>query len=570
MSVAGSAACSHTVVWRGVFMADSSQESNLSGSAAYGRKPEQRDVPQPLRRQLQDEIDMLRRVLDYIPDYVFVKDTESRFLYNNKAHLQVLGATCQEDVLGKTDFDIFPQELAVQYYADEQYVLRTGNALADREELTKLTDGKTQILSTTKAILRGKNREIIGLFGISRDITLRIKTEEEKKELESQLQQSQKLESLGQLAGGIAHDFNNMLGAISGYAGMIVRKLAGRDSALADYANTIIEASERAADLTRKLLDFARKGKYTLKVVDMNDTVRDAIKLLEHTIDRKIELVQQLNANPAIVMGDPSQLQNSIINLAINARDAMKNGGKMTFSTEIAKVGTESSHSRLRGLAPGDYLKFSLTDTGIGMDAETISRIFEPFFTTKEKGQGTGLGLASVYGIIKNHNGQILVSSKPGEGAEFDVYLPLADKPAEAEFSAGEVLKKGKGTILVVDDEEMIRRMARDMLKEMGYNVYCSKDGREATEFYRAHYAEIDAVILDMIMPRMSGADCAKEIKNINPDAKIILATGYSSPHDTQKIIARGISGFLQKPFEEAELSEVVHEVLISKPGLNR
>ncbi|MBD3421008.1 MAG: response regulator [Chitinivibrionales bacterium] len=512
--------------------------------------------------------DLLRPLMDNIPDFIYFKDAKSRFIQANKAHLTLLGVESVGEVAGKTDFEFFPDDQATRYYSDEQYVIGTGRPILDREILVKSFNGAETWVSTTMAPIQDDGSNPAGVVGIGRDITNRKIAESEKEQLEEQLTQARKLESLGQLAGGVAHDFNNMLGAILGYANMIKRRLARDNTTLDKYITTIIEASKRAADLTTKLLAFARQGKYKIELINAHEIVQDVIKLLEHTIDKRIIIVHHLKADPATIRGDRTQLQNAILNLAVNARDAMPKGGEMTFASELVDKSPDSTQNFPPQLLPGRYVLITVADTGTGIDEKIRTKIFDPFFTTKEPGEGTGLGLASVYGTVDNHKGAVELKSEVGEGTEVTLYLPLIDLPIQHKSDEALEIIHGEGSILVVDDEEFVRQMAIDMLTDLGYNVVTCADGKEAVNYYQDHHASTDIVIVDMIMPRMGGYDCANELLKINPDIKIIIATGYSIAADTQRIITKGIAGFIQKPFEEDEISRLLSDILQPKGAI--
>ena len=297
----------------------------------------------------------------------------------------------------------------------------------------------------------------------------------------------------------------------------------------------------------------------------MNEVIRSVIGLLEHTIDKKIRVVERLNASPAAIKGDYMQLQNALLNLALNARDAMPDGGTLTFATDILGQAEKLAGPRPDAVHYESRLRIVVSDTGCGMDERTKLRVFEPFFTTKDPGKGTGLGLASVYGTIKSHNGLIEVESALKKGTAFSIFMPL-DSTAETTHAEGhEEIKKGSGTILIIDDEENIRCMVKEMLESLGYAVVVRQDGISGIEYYKDHYKEIDAIIVDMIMPRMGGGDCVKFLKKLNSNARILISSGYSLVTDTQQIISKGIAGYIQKPFEINELSQALHEALKSQ-----
>jgi signal transduction histidine kinase/uncharacterized membrane protein len=390
---------------------------------------------------------------------------------------------------------------------------------------------------------------------------------EEKRKLAEQLRQSQKMEAIGLLAGGIAHDFNNLLSGVSGFAQLIKRRFAKDNPEMMKLVDPILDAAARGSSLTKQLLAFARKGKYQQVNFDLHDVIERTMALLRRTIDKRIQISRDLRALEPVIMGDPSQIENALLNLALNARDAMPEGGDLVFHTERVTIGADEvvSISGKYHINPGTFILISVVDTGMGMNEETKTRLFEPFFTTKEVGKGTGLGLASVYGCIKNHNGYIEVDSSVGQGTTVRIYFPAAlgpaETPARTEEKTGPVVK-GKGHILVIDDEDIVRSIIREMLSDLGYSVALCGNGEDAIEYYRRHQPEIDLVIIDMIMPKMGGFDCLRHLKKFNPDIKAIISTGYSMAEDTQQIMTWGIAGFIQKPFDAGELSKAISDAL--------
>ena len=395
-----------------------------------------------------------------------------------------------------------------------------------------------------------------------RDITERKKALLDKEQLEEKLQQSQKMEAIGKLAGGIAHDFNNMLAGIHGFSVMIKNKFSLKNPKLEKYINSIITASEQAADLTAKLLAFARKGKFQMIMVDMHDTIMNVIKILEHTIDKRIKIETDFKAKFATVTGDPTQLQNVILNLAVNARDAMPEGGRLTFASEVVQIDKKFTKNLVHKVNPGTYLQISVADTGVGIDEKMKKRLFEPFFTTKRVGEGTGLGLASVYGTIKNHHGFIDVTSELSEGAMFKIFLMLAKKLKKTLPSVSDEFKPGKGHILIIDDEDLVREVAQEMLAYLGYTVETCKGGYDAIDYYKKNQNKIDLVITDITMPELSGYDCFRELKKINPNVKVLITSGYSIDRDARKLIKEGALGFIPKPFKLDQLSVTIFNVL--------
>ncbi|MBN1943249.1 MAG: PAS domain-containing protein [Phycisphaerae bacterium] len=392
------------------------------------------------------------------------------------------------------------------------------------------------------------------------DMTDQVRAEEESHRLQEQLHHTRKMEAIGQLAGGIAHDFNNLLTAIHGNAELIRIDGASTPSQL-ESAEQILKASQRMGDLTQQLLAFGRKGKLQTVAVDMHDAVAETVKLLSHSIDRRIEITQDLRAAYPAVMGDPSQLKNALLNLAINARDAMPTGGRLTFATRITRIGEDHVLRGAERMPPGHYLEVAVSDTGVGMDEETLERIFEPFFTTKRIGEGTGLGLAGVYGCMKNHKGFIDVQSQPGEGSTFRLYFPPAEANVGVYASDAALGPKAKH-ILVIDDEEMVRNYAVRALRTLGYRTSFCSDGEEAVRFYRDNYRQIDLVLLDLIMPRMGGLETFRELKAVNPNIRAVLISGYSDHRVIDQLRDEGVLGFVNKPFEIESLGKDLADYL--------
>jgi len=412
---------------------------------------------------------------------------------------------------------------------------------------------------------------LFSMFSLQCSLVMKFGTQirelEEKRKLAEQLRQSQKMEAIGLLAGGIAHDFNNLLSGVSGFAQLIKRRFAKDNAEMMKLVDPILDAAARGSSLTKQLLAFARKGKYQQVNFDLHEVIERTIALLRRTIDKRIQISRDLKAVEPLIMGDPSQIENVFLNLALNARDAMPEGGDLVFHTERVVISADEvvSISGKYHINPGTFILVSVVDTGMGMNEETKGRLFEPFFTTKEVGKGTGLGLASVYGCIKNHNGYIEVDSAVEQGTTVRIYFPAAigpaPTPAHTEEKAGPAIK-GKGHILVIDDEDIVRSIIREMLSDLGYSVALCGNGADAIEYYRKHQPEIDLVIIDMIMPKMGGFDCLRHLKKINPDIKAIISTGYSMAEDTQQIMTWGIAGFIQKPFDAGELSKAISDAL--------
>jgi len=402
-------------------------------------------------------------------------------------------------------------------------------------------------------------------FQVVRDKhTLEERVAERTRELhqnQERLRQSEKMDSIGRLAGGIAHDFNNMLAAIMGAAELLQMNLTESDEKNKNMVGMIITTAGRAADLTRQLLSFSRQNAPLTATIDFHVVLRDTLVLLKRTIDKRVEINSSLAATPSLIDGDLAQIQNAILNLGINAGDAMSKNGKLTLETEVTELDNIYCEKSLFELQPGSYLKFSLHDTGKGMDLETQKNIFEPFFTTKAHGKGTGLGLSAVYGMVCTHKGAIEVYSEPGAGSVFRLYFPLSNA-AVSEYRVKEVEPLlATGRILVIDDEELIRTTVKMTLEDLGFDVLTAEDGEAGIRLYERH-KHIDLVILDMIMPKMGGVDTFRALREIDPDAKVIIASGFSKGGLVNTLMAEGLLAFIGKPFRREDLVQVLSEVM--------
>lgn len=382
----------------------------------------------------------------------------------------------------------------------------------------------------------------------------------EQKRLQNQLFQSQKMDVVGQLAGGIAHDFNNMLAGIMAAAELLKRRLPD-DEKNSKLVDTIIAATTRSASLTRELLSFSRKGAEVSHSVRINETINAVISLLELTLDKQIQLATRLAGGNPVVWGDQTQLQNALLNLGINARDAMPQGGTLTYATAVKNMDEYACRLSDVALAPGRYLEITVSDTGIGMTKEVVEHIFEPFFTTKEPGKGTGLGLATAYGTVRSHAGDLHVQSQPGVGSIFKIYLPMMEEGTAATIRSVDAVV-GDGGILLVDDEEFLRDVGRDLLEDLGYTVYLAENGEHALEVFAGHRSEISLVIMDMIMPKMGGEEAFMQLREQAPELKVLICSGFSRDGTGDELVDLGANGFIQKPYNRSELSRAVAEAL--------
>ncbi|MEN9308043.1 MAG: hypothetical protein RL173_1975 [Fibrobacterota bacterium] len=433
------------------------------------------------------------------------------------------------------------------------------DAMNSQQDNLRLEDGR--FIDRFTAPIYGENEEFLGRVWFFRDITPLRKAEVEREKLQRQFHQSQKMEAVGQLAGGVAHDFNNSLGAIIGAADLAMMENLSPEERQ-EYMSMIVTAARRASDLTRKLLTFSRKGTKEMEALDVATVLKDATGLMRRTIDKRIVLDIENRAEHTIVVGDDSLLQNALMNLGINASHAMPEGGRLSFTLENIELAQEYCQASPFELDAGTYLAISVRDTGTGMPPEVMSRIFEPFFTTKKEGEGTGLGLAAVYGSIQDHHGAITVYSDVGTGTIFQIFLPVSVDSLPARVSPDAHVERGTGTILVVDDEGPVRATTAAMLAKTGYKVESACNGQDGFEILLASPGRFDLVILDMIMPIMGGRQAAAKIKELDPSIPILLTSGFPKEDDLKALKHEGITGFLQKPFGRAALVEAVGKVL--------
>jgi two-component system cell cycle sensor histidine kinase/response regulator CckA len=394
------------------------------------------------------------------------------------------------------------------------------------------------------------------IFAVVRDVTERL-------ELEEQLRLSEKLTALGQLAGGVAHDFNNQLAGILGYAELLKRRRVS-DPKVAQYADKILGAAQRSARLTQQLLTFARKGKYQMVGTDLHQVLDEVVSLLAHSIDKRIRILERRCHEVLQVEGDPAQLQNALLNLAINARDAMPEGGTLAIDTATMRLGP----GEVAGLHPGVFALVRIRDSGIGMSPETLRRAFEPFFTTKELGRGTGLGLSAVYGIVRNHQGTVHIDSTLGKGTSVEVLLPLAGRGTRPEIPpTTQIAPVSALRVLVVDDEDVVRGTMAEMLAMLGHRATVCGTAREALATYAAHHDEIDLVILDLVMPDMTGDETLAQLRALDPDLPVILSSGHDVDATAQSLVSGSRLVPLQKPFTQEDLALSIARIMTPDDG---
>lgn len=649
-----------------------------------------------LNKQLEEEKSLLKTLIENVPDYIYVKDINSRFILANPSVVKIMGVKSQSELIGKTDFDFYPNELASILYNDEQRIIKTGEPIIQKEELLKTRNGREVWISTTKVPLRDNRGKVTGIVGIGRDITSyknlekvlaeqrdrikqyldiveviivvldlngniqminkkgakliakdeksilgrnwfelcspdftkermyklfkevisskgdayisnevpficgsdnkeriiswqftsvrnengevtgvlisgeditqRVEAEKALRKTEKQLQISQRMEAVGRLTSGIAHDFNNLLSVIIGYSDLLMLKYKDKIK-FYNEVSEIHRAAERAANLIRQLLIFSRKQIMQPKVINLNRLIKDIEKILRRTIGENIKFVIQLNPDLFNIEADPAQIEQILMNLVVNARDAMKNGGTLTIRTDNVKL--DRDYAQLHPeIQPGTYVMLLVSDTGVGMGEEVKEHIFEPFFTTKKDGIGTGLGLSTVYGIVKQSGGSIYVYSEAGHGTIFKIYLPaVLSKYEEKEQLKVVRSRGGKETILLIEDDEHVRNMARAVLESYGYEVITANNGVEAIEVFKENInRNIPLIITDMIMPEMGGRECIKIIKEMAPERKItvLFISGYSETSISEEEMKKNSMYFLSKPFNAESFATKVREILDS------
>jgi PAS domain S-box-containing protein len=490
-------------------------------------------------------------IFEAVRDPIYMKDRDLRYTFANPAAQSFFGLSASR-LVGLTDEDIFGPD-AGAFIAKEDVRVLGGEVV--EEEVSGPNGSGSETFNVVKVPLRDSRGEVVGLCGIARDVS-------ECRLLESQLIQAQKMEAVGAMASGLAHDFNNLLQAICGFTDLLLLERDARDP---DYQELmeIRRASRRGSELARKLLNYGRKEESKKRPVDLGELIGQLEGFMERTIPKMIRIEVEPARDLMLVNADPVQMEQVLMNLAVNAKDAMQGRGRLTFSTKNVVIGEEFAEEN-PGLEPGKYVALSVSDTGHGMDPETRARIFEPFFSTKEPGKGTGLGLATVYAIVKGHLGHVVCESRPLMGATFRVYLPaLPGEPfAGAPAKRAHLELKGRSTVLLVDDEEIIRNLGERGLRNFGYSVLTAADGETALKIYRENAAGIDLVILDLIMPGMGGERCLEELMRMDPEVKVLVASGCLGQGQVERCTREGARGFIGKPFEIVQLTSKIKELL--------
>lgn len=507
---------------------------------------------------LQESEERFRAIFETAQDSIFIKNLNLEYMLINPAMERLFG-TNAEELVGRTDGELFGEEAAKHIEEVDRRVL--GGEVV-MEEDTKPVDDVPRTFHVVKVPMRDDAGNIVGLCGIARDITERRVAEEERARLEEQVHQAQKMDSIGLLAGGVAHDLNNLLSPILGY-GEILLEDAGDDSDQRESLEEIVKAGRRARDLVRQLLAFSRKQTLEFKHIDLNLLLTRFEKLLRHTIREDVTIDLALDELPLYIRGDIGHLEQVVMNLAINAQDAMPSGGKLDIASSRMELEQPLDGEHGPG-DPGAYALLTIRDTGCGIDAASREHLFEPFYTTKSKDQGTGLGLATVYGIVKQHGGHITVDSEPEHGTVFRIYLPMMDDPPTRPERTGKPSAElaGTETIVLVEDNEQVRDLTLTILKRKGYTVLCAAGATQALTLLERHKGALDMLLTDVIMPEMDGRQLYERVSGLYPEIKVLYMSGY-----TNDVIAnRGIGDtgvqFIQKPFSPVALTQKVREVL--------
>jgi len=519
-------------------------------------------------QELYERNQFVESLVNLLPDIVYVYDiVEAQNVYSNNGVTRILGYTPDEvRTMGTSVISTLMHPDDFKHYIKEtlpRYAAARDGDIIDHSYRMQHRNGDWRWLSCREVIYNrlpdGSPRLILGVIS---DVTAERKAQAQVRETEATMRQVEKMQAIGQLAGGIAHDFNNQLAGIIGYADLLCEKYADNPDITQD-AERIITVSRRAADLTSQLLTFSRKGTYLSVDLSMNHIVDEVASILRRTIDPSISVEVEHCDGSAMVKGDPTQLQNAVMNLALNARDAMPGGGTITLTVRMARRDEVHSIMAKFTLPEGPYLCTEVADSGVGIDERFRDKIFEPFFTTKEPGKGTGLGLASVYGAARSHGGAILVDSTPGKGTRMSIYLPavVAERAGEATEQPRPAVSKNSGTVLLVDDELFIIDSIQTILSRAGFSVSTAKNGDEAIELFRMNAGRFDVVILDMAMPGKSGAQTFRELRSMNPSVKVLISSGYASTDDIRETVGAG-AHFIRKPYRGRELLDAIRETL--------
>jgi len=503
----------------------------------------------------------LRNIIEHSNELFYLHDTDHNLIYVSPQCINFFGYTPEE-------MKVKWMELMTENPMNQKGLQITQKAIQSGEKQNpymlegRKKDGRNILMEIEESPVKDENGKVIFIAGAARDITASKRAEEEKEKLEAQLRQSQKMEAVGTLAGGIAHDFNNILSIILGNTELAIRDVPERHPAR-ESIDEIRKACLRAKDVVRQLLSFSRKSELQLIPLNISTILKESLKLIRSSMPSNIEIRQNFPKDIWTTLGDPTQINQILINLSTNAADAIGSaGGILSVSLENIEIARQNPELNLE---QGRYVKLAISDTGAGISVEQLERIFDPYYTTKEVGRGTGMGLAVVHGIIETHRGRIKVSSAPGKGTAFEIFFRAVDEAPVVGAQEDEALPRGRETILFVDDEKSIVKLNQKRLQRLGYQVAGTADPLEALEMFRHDSNQFDLVISDMTMPNMMGDELADELMKIRPDIPIILCTGFSGSLSEEKALEKGIRAFVMKPLDAKELAETVRQALDSE-----
>ncbi len=507
------------------------------------------------KKTLIEKSNILNDILLNVPHYIFWKDVSGIYRGCSKSFAEITGLHSPESIIGKTDNELpWRNDDRLSYIKMDEAVVSGGKPIINIEEPLRSSDGSISTILISKIPLKTSSGKITGVLGLALDIT-------ERKNLEQQLNQSEKMDILAQLSGGIAHDFNNMLGGIMGNADMLLTQLP-QNSPYKDYVNLIIDGSEKASELVGKLMAFSRKTDSAKIKIDLNDSLKDISTTLSRISRNNIKIITNFKSNDPYILADSPSLQSVLLNICVNSKEAMPEGGNISISTENVFLDETYIKTCVHKVTPGDYIEVDISDTGSGIDKNIIDKIFDPFFSTKTDSNHQGLGLSTVFGNVKNLNGTINVFSEKGKGTSFRIYFPVL-KTDSPKFSAeNDNLIYGNDCLLLIDDEDIIRKTAYEQLLYLGYSTLMSDEGLRGINIYRAEKNRIAAVILDLIMPNQNGIDVYKKLLEINPEVKVLFTSGFSRDASLDELLMSKNTGFIKKPFRLSPLSKAIAKLL--------